>query len=204
MKKLIIGLGTGRCGTTSLVKLLNIQHDSNFTHEMRTNNAIVLPWEPNYNLATECIESILTRKETYIGDVAFYWLNYIDFIFKNYYNSIDIKIIALKRNKEHTVNSFFKRSGIYNSWVNHNNIKREWDIAFPKYDNISKYDAISKYYDEYYKILNEKMKKYSNKIKIFKTEDLNDKLMVCEMLEYLEFSNPICETNIRKNIYLNQ
>ena len=34
-KKVILGIGTGRCGTVSLSHLLNKQKDSRFSHELK-------------------------------------------------------------------------------------------------------------------------------------------------------------------------
>ena len=44
-KTLVFGIGTGRCGTTSLAKLLNSQENAFVGHELSP----ILPWEQNIN-----------------------------------------------------------------------------------------------------------------------------------------------------------
>ena len=50
MRRLVIGLGTGRCGTVSLSRLLNAQPDAQVRHELRP----YLPWAVD--------EALLARK----------------------------------------------------------------------------------------------------------------------------------------------
>jgi len=89
-KKLIIGIGTGRCGTVSLCELLNQQKFSNFSHERKP----LLEWKGTTDKLNSKIANILSRKGKYVGDIAFYYLPYVDYILNEYPGT---KVICLKK-----------------------------------------------------------------------------------------------------------
>ena len=94
-QNLIFGLGTGRCGTVSLSKLLNAQQDSFFTHENGDGN--LLPWRTDEEKINKYIQNILNRKRQFAGDVSFYLLPYVDLILKKYPST---RFVIMKRVKE--------------------------------------------------------------------------------------------------------
>jgi len=168
-KTLIVGSGCGRCGTLSLATLLDAQPDSTITHE----SGIPLPWEKSYIHFKLYVERIYnTYPGFFVGDIAFYTLNYTEYFFKMFPN---VKFVCLKRNKEDVVKSFIKMVNLHNT-SNVNIINGEhwnalwrtksqgitfWRHCLPKYDLPLK-EAWEKYYDDYYNIATDLEIKYSN------------------------------------------
>lgn len=183
MKKFIFGIGTGRCGTTSLSSLLNGQNNSNVSHEM--SGDILLPWKFDEKEYDRYIDSLHKRKQLFIGDVSFYLVNYIPQIIKDFPES---KIIVLKRNKQETINSFIKKIGPLEHWISNPRRFSIYDKCFPKFDfEIQKIKRISLYYDLYYSLVDQI--KYEDMIHL-DTNNLNNEECMKEMLEFCGFEKP--------------
>ena len=168
-KRLIIGLGTGRCGTWSLTKFLGAQPNTNSNHELR-----FLPWEFDAELGKANVDFLLNKNEEVAVDVGFYWLNYVDWLAKQ---NIDVRFICLQRDKKQTVDSWMTHTeelvkrGQGNHWTSQGKDKSWTSInCFPKYD-LSARKAIEKYWDEYYEKAN-KLWEVCN-FHIVPTEELN-------------------------------
>lgn len=194
---LIFGLGTGRCGTHSLAHLLNSQPNTVVTHEL--GGRPVLPWilnEGSIKLAHETINYLNSNGVN--GDVAFYWLPYVHTMLEH---SPNIKFVVLKRDRQAVIDSFMKWTPTRNHWKNHMGlewIENEWDQCFPTYSNdLTKEEAIGKYWDEYYETVDRLLRIYPDNMIIFQTEDLNNQEKVTKLLEWcgIEDIKPI--TNIR-------
>lgn len=197
--KVIIGLGSGRCGTLSLALLLDAQIETTISHE----GFIPLPWKvSSYHF--EWYKKYLNNLRFFgtIGDIAFYHLNYINLYLNDFPN---IKFVCFKRNKQDTINSLFELSNKFN--VNHWTDKSSsyWDknistedsdslkfrYCFPKYD-LNKLDALNKYYDDYYIIAEHIEKQIPNIFRIFDMkETLNSVNGQMELFKFLEINNPI-------------
>lgn len=170
MVDLVIGFGTGRCGTSSFARFLDKQSGINAAHEF-----VYLPWDVNirqfhHNLlhllmekggisAREIVRHIgfgtaISEPNTIVADIAWYWLNYIDFLHEFF---PDFKAICLKRNRAETVESWmYKSTPISNYWTREDS--QHWDNRwlfrgsmefFPQYD-LPKEEAIGRYWDDYY------------------------------------------------------
>lgn len=182
-KNIIFGLGTGRCGTVSLSKLLSSQEDCAITHEL---SKFRLPWEKNVNQFDFIMNSINSRSQKFIGDVGFYYLPYVEEILKNK-NS---KIIILKREKQKVISSYVKKTTSMNHWNEHDGkhwLFNSWDHCFPKFKTRTKEEAISKYYDHYYDLCQRISQENCFWIN---TEDLNNESVCLEMLKWCGFENP--------------
>jgi len=175
MGKLVIGLGTGRCGTRSLTKLLK-EWGIPASHEKYR-----LYWEPNKKILQRALGEM-------VSDVGFYWLNYVDLVLEQY---PDAKFVCLKRDKEKTVVSFARsfKSPLASkiAWINHPDgeevtrycdtvtqedldnmdpaarecVEMDWDtpyavrvtlpgIYFPAYDEDDAGGSLRTYWDKYY------------------------------------------------------
>ncbi len=152
IKQLIFGLGTGRCGTFSLTKLLNAQPSITIGHE-----ACPLPWIPNYDELSLALDKFLATDSLRVGDVAYWWLPYVAAILADYH---DAKFICLYRARELVTKSFFNNTPGRNLWTDpkSKHWKEEWedrdtDVYFPRY-NIDKLEAIGEYWDEYWERAN--------------------------------------------------
>ena len=175
MNKLVIGLGTGRCGTRSLTSLFQ-EWGIPSSHEKYR-----LYWEPNKKQLSEALGQM-------VSDVGFYWLNYVDLVIEQ---CPDAKFICLKRNKERMVASFarsFKSPLAHKiAWINHPDgeevtrycdtvtqedldnmdlatrecVEADWDtpyamrvtlpgLYFPAYDENDAEGSLRTYWDKYY------------------------------------------------------
>lgn len=184
-KKLIIGLGTGRCGTMSLANLLNYQDDCSVSHEL--NGAARLPWKQSPPMFDNFINRILDRNESVVGDVSFYCLPYANFFMSQF---DDVSFVILKRERQQTINSYMKKTYGRNHWVNHDgsNWKLDrWDDCYPKFEVDDKKAAIGEYYDLYYKLCK---KLPQDKCFWMETPELNDESKCLEMLNFAGFKNP--------------
>ena len=152
-KKIVIGLGSGRCGTHSLKDLLNEVPDIYATHELRGLPWLLDTWDAFGNLV-ELDSYADTINKTIISDVGFYWINYIYFLREWFPGA---KFICLKRAREKVVYSFYTKKPTPNWWTHpaskywdggHRNMAL-YDICFPRYD-LPKEKAIGAYWDIYY------------------------------------------------------
>lgn len=146
----ILGLGTGRCGSATLSTLLDQQKGICCFHEGE-----YMPWDRDIVAFYQSIVRLLNKAtESRIGNVAFYWKNYLPEIFRDLLNP---KVIVLKREKEKVVESFASLYQDKNHWSTPGG--KNWDgrdpqdapiaLMMPKYD-LNKKDAIAQYWEEYY------------------------------------------------------
>lgn len=170
MKQLIFGLGTGRCGTYSLAKLLDSQENSRCYHEL-----LFCKWKGDEERIDATLSSLLSYPTDITGDVGFYYLNYIPYIKRKEPTS---KFIVLQRDKEGVVESWDNHSGHNNHWDGH-------DPYFPSYD-LPKREAIAKYWIDYYKKVKELILEYPMSVRIWQMKDvLNDSEVQSDMLSFV-------------------
>ncbi len=205
MKKLIIGLGTGRCGTHSLSKLLGLQQDIYSSHEgLHGKNRNMLPW----NFDIEKIMEDLTysvemsKDKDIVANTGLYYLPYVPFLI----DLFDEKVffIVLKREKEEVIQSFYLRNIGYNPWVNHDAsywAQTPWDETFPKFEGVSsKKEAIGKYWEQYYSEVERIARQYPDRFFILNTDELNDEEKLKKLFDFLGIENPVfAKIHINKN-----
>jgi len=178
MKRMLFGLGTGRCGTMSLARILDSCKEACITHEGRvlTPHANgLLPWVVDEGLLWSNVKELREKDYPIVGDVGFYYLPYVDLILSRYPDS---KFISVQRDKEGTVESYMRKTVGRNHWQpigRGSNWRRDpkWDPCYPKYDSTTKYKALEKYWEEYYKTCKALSLKYPDNIRVFPMEDLN-------------------------------
>lgn len=224
-KSIVIGLGTGRSGTASLTSLLDQQIGGVCFHEMNPSCAVFSgnP-QPHINAAVEfrallaggdrarlCIDySRPTSVQTYnklqgmprlnlIGDIAYYYLNYVDEILATVPECV---FVCIKRDREQTISSWLNKSSIkrwkslwladrikswltrtpfyteYNYWQEHDGSRWKkdpvWDSCFPKFEASSKREAIGMYWDYYYLEAEKLQQKHPDCFRIFDVNDLGN------------------------------
>ena len=74
-----------------------------------------------------------------------------------------------------------------------------WDKCYPNFSAHSKEEALGLYWDYYYQLVNNLMKKYPNRIRIFQMTDLNNMEKVDTLLDFLGFDNKNVISNIQRN-----
>lgn len=204
-KKVILGIGTGRCGTVSLSDLLNKQENASFSHELKIkikkeiDYNTPLPWEYDKKQFNSAWNSILHYEGEYVGDVSMFWLPYLE---KLFVISEDLKVICLQRDKEEVINSYLKKTEGRNHWIKHDGQQWDfcpWDTSYPNFEVNNKVEALNLYWDYYYKLVNGLIKKHPNRIKVFQMIDLNNKEKVDALLTFAGFKNKKVVSNIQKN-----
>lgn len=174
---LIIGLGTGRCGTKSLASLLGKCKGISSSHEFRGRNSAPhrLSWYFSKKEIKERLNYIDKYEHPFVADVSSYYLNYIEYLVKNVKK---LKIIYLHRPIREVTNSFMSKTHFEtekdtNHWFSYshkdmkNGIYRKvsWDRCFPKYKRVkNKRRAILRYCRHYEKKMDKYFKKYPDKI----------------------------------------
>ena len=200
-KRLIFGLGTGRCGTVSLQKFLNFQKNTKISHE-----AIVSPWVFNQHYLDQLVNHIQQYAALYVGDVAFYYLNYVEQILKIY---PDAKFICLQRNKQETVKSYLAWTSDKQHWT-HRNSKQwkpgkedKYDDSYPKY-MMPKQEAINAYWDDYYRHAYYLQRQYPQNFKTYSTDQLNSREGQIEILSFIgcKPKDMVLNVGIQENRYL--
>jgi hypothetical protein len=132
-----------------------------------------------------------------VGDIAYYYLNYVDDLLKVVPDCI---FVCIKRDRAQTVSSWLKKSSIqrwpslwladrlkslltrtpfyteYNYWMEHDGSRwmRDpvWDSCFPKFKAQSKEEAIGLYWDYYYLEAERLQDLFPENFRIFPVEDL--------------------------------
>jgi len=202
-RRLLIGLGTGRSGSTSLTKLWRNQKNCYCSHEHPPR----LSWKvniPRFEFHRRRI-AILQSSYKFVGDVSHWWLPYIDRVIENFNN---VRVIVLKREKAATVNSFLKikgggGKGTVNHWVDHDGsywVKNIWDECYPSYCVETVKEAIEHYWDNYYKTVESLAKRFPSKINIFPTEMLEDPDTQREILSFCGFEKIQIVEDLRLNM----
>jgi hypothetical protein len=164
-RRQIIGLGTGRCGTESLSSLLT-QDDCFVSHEQYQ-----MDWHHNHHNLQNNLNLFRQRPESVVGDVAFWWLNYVPLV--------KAKFVCLKRDKSKTVRSFLKWFRNKDYWTSQANetdkvqkndnytvVFRSINTSFPKFPTLNVEHAINLYYDLYYTVAS-RFEKQLNNFRIF-------------------------------------
>ncbi len=174
---LVFGVGSGRCGTTSLRLFLDLQRGVSITHELNFEGIRQpMPWQVDRALARQQLDMLLQKPATIRGDIGFYWLPYTEWILEQY---PDTRFICLKRNKADTVSSYLRRAGDRNHWLQHDGTQWEldevWDKAFPKYGIEDRQEAVAEYWEDYYAVAGRLQRDHARRFRIFPVEALNSR-----------------------------
>ena len=182
-KTVFLGCGTGRCGTTSLAKLLASCEDAVCTHERRP----VLPWVFDEELFQERVTYFSQSSASLVGDVSYFYLPYLEHFIHIF---PQMKIVCLERDRQEVIESFMWKTGWHHHWYEHDGkdwVKYPlWDVTYPKYDIPDKAQAIGAYWDDYYQKIRLIAKKYPEKVQIFEMDILNTQQGQQRIFDFLE------------------
>lgn len=148
MAPVIIGLGTGRCGTHSLVEVLNAQEGVRAFHEPKP----ILNWNPAAE-AVDIVERFRAHLAAYEGqivaEVSLFLLLYAPLLLKKFPQA---RVLVLERSRELVIESYLRRSSRHgvDHWregpgIEHNT----WSCAYPRFEASSTAAAIGSYWDWY-------------------------------------------------------
>lgn len=183
--KLVLGIGTGRSGSTSLVRFLE-RHPSSFvSHErpprLKWSNTSVT--RLNVHLS---YMRILAGEFGLVADVAHWWLPYLEQVFDTF---PDAKVVGLKRRREETIASFERIKGTLNHWTTRYGKRWErnaWDECYPSYDTDDRPDAIGRYWDEYYLAVDRWAERYPGRVVSMATEALSTEAGLARLITFLD------------------
>lgn len=190
-QSIVLGIGSGRCGTLSLARVLNQQPDAQSSYE----EPPLLPW--NRTDGERLLRERFARfrrmgKARILGDVASFYLPYIE-------DAIavepDIRIVCLRRPREEVVASFCEWLDQTlplptNHWARqpapgwHHDPNRT--RIYPQYETQNREEGIRRYLDEYYQRVEELRRRYPEHIRLFDTyEALNTEGGLRELLTFV-------------------
>lgn len=178
---LILGLGTGRCGTKSIAKLFNLQENCAGYHER-----LMVPYDCNRAWGVHFVERMLGGDGTgtwpYRFEAASWYLHYAAFVMER---APDAKIVVMERDPDEVVRSFARLTSEppRNHWQPHDGANTDkYFNCFPTYDSgLKKEAAIRKYVDAYAAGVGYLAETYGDRLKRFPVRDLNDN-EACEQL----------------------
>jgi hypothetical protein len=183
-RQIIVGLGTGRCGTQSLSAFLSMQFKAIVLHERRSCH---VRWQGSEaevgDLLRWCRDASDVR---IVGDVGFYYLPYVEYALSREPRT---KFPCLQRDRTATVESYLRKTRRRNHWVRHRGIfyrHDKWDACYPKYDCSNKAQAIGRYWDDYYERAAQLESEFPANVRVFSTENLNTPAGQHQILDFLE------------------
>jgi len=171
MSRFVFGLGTGGCGTHSLVKLLCCQPRVRVAHE-----ELIQVWSPFiriggaaiiHNMKNLLVKMLMDKRYDIVGDVGYTILPYVDLIMALYPDS---KFICLQRDRDATIKSIIEHMGNRNQLIDNGQNNGRDLPKIPRSITIDRNEAAYQYYDMYYDTVNEYMTYYIDSIKIFNPE----------------------------------
>jgi hypothetical protein len=172
-------IGTGRCGTVSVARLLDACENTFVSHE---NPALRSPWHETDELSVETFTTHARwaqQEGLLVGDVALYWLPHIDRMREVF---PDLRVICLRRDKAATIASFERKCPGYTLVRPEDRMHRpDWWPLFPTIEAPTVREAWSRYYDLYY----EQAARIEGALHI-RTEHLSDDATLTRIFDFLE------------------
>jgi hypothetical protein len=181
----VLGLGSGRCGSTSLTALVGSAGDSIATHE----NPPLVYWEPLAEQRDFHFERLtrLAGHFALVFDASHWWLNLAEAFLAHFPGG---KIVGLHRELEACARSFLARKALGRGSINHwapagNGIWRHniWDPVYPTYPapasaaldpDGAKLESIRRYVREYNDALHALAERWPARVFLMGTEELAD------------------------------
>lgn len=176
-----IGIGTGRCGTVSLARIIGACAHTSVTHEGEEFRS---PWEkPDTAALDRFVEHVRRDRRAGLvtGDVAFYWLPHVERLRSEL---PDLKVICLKRRRQDTIRSFLhKCPGFSLLRPQDRPFNPLWWDQMPTIDAPTVEDAWGRYWDQYYQAA-----EAIPGVTIVRTEDLDHDATITAVFDVLDIN----------------
>ncbi len=207
--QVLLGLGTGRSGSTSLAALLATTDDCCCTHE----NPPLIFWTPEQEQLQFHIKRLkyLADYFSLVSDVSHWWLNALDSVFDCFPDS---KVIGMVRDVDECTRSFMRIRGYgwgsWNHWVPYGNgiwISHLWDPTYPTYSvpsyswinpDRAKYEMIARYVREYNDQLASLETRMPKQVMLVRTDELRDPGIQKRIFDFAGVSGRV--SNIELNV----
>ena len=169
---IILGVGTGFCGSRSLARVLNQQP----AFQVSVNDARLLPWKRPAGVAVLPERLARWRKQRdgqVLGDVGSSYLPYVEELVAL---EPAVRIVCLKRPREEVVTAFCQwLDDRYPLQINHWAEKPAaewhhdplWTRCYPQYDTPDREEGLRRYWTEYYGRAEELAKRFPQNFRIF-------------------------------------
>jgi len=182
--QVVIGVGPGRCGSTSLSQMLGTIPDSCCTHE----GPPPIFWEPTVEQVDFHVRrfALLAQYHSVVSDVSHWWLNAVDQVWDRL---AQIHVIGLVRDPEDCAESFMRIQGFgkgsWNPWAPRGHdfwLAGSWAATYPSYPvpDLSKHDPdqvkleqIARYVREYNEQMKELAASRPDRVKLMPTAALS-------------------------------
>jgi hypothetical protein len=194
--RVVLGIGSGRTGSTSLAAMLATIGGSCCTHE----NPPLISWKPE----PEEIEFHLRRfrrlapYHPLVADVSHWWLNVCDRFFAEF---PEARVVGTFRTLESCAGSFMRIKGSgrgsYNHWAPYGNgiwAAARWDPAYPTYPvpehatldpDGAKLELITRYVQEYNDAMHALGRRFPAKVMLVSTESLDDEAVQNAIFDFV-------------------
>jgi hypothetical protein len=205
--RIVLGIGSGRSGSTSLAAMLATVNGSCCTHE----NPPLISWTPE----PEEIEFHLLRfrrlasYHPLVADVSHWWLNVMDLFFAEF---PEARVIGTFRAVASCAASFMRIKGSgrgsYNHWVPYDNgtwAAARWDPAYPTYavpehaaldpDGV-KLELIARYVREYNDAMHTLARRRPTTVMLLHTEKLDDEAVQTAIFDFVELRGTVARTRL--------
>jgi len=191
---LIIGLGTGRCGTQSLSRFLSNQPGMIVLHEGTIDgHDHPFRWQDDHDRVRSWVEGLpgLLGHPAYCGDVGMYFLPYCEFLI-----ALDpgIRFVCLERDRAEVIESFVRHTPGRHPWMHHDGshwrIDPVWDAVYPKFDEPDKCRAVGLYWDLYHAEVSRLVECHPDKVRRFPTDSLNSREGRTAILDFVGYRGP--------------
>lgn len=192
--QLVVGLGSGRSGTTSLAKFLDAQPNAYVVHEggytTRFFRHVVgefLPWEVDIAALERWHHGLSERAKgaALYGDVGASFLPYVPHILEHWPQT---KFVCLKRDRQAVIESFMHITPGVNSWSKNSSVAGVpdfWDAMHPDMQEDDKEKAIGKYWDMYYEKAAAYAQRYPHAFAVYELEVMNTRSGRDRILDFI-------------------
>jgi tetratricopeptide (TPR) repeat protein len=188
-QRVVIGLGTGRCGSSSLAFLLDKQTGASVTHESKP-----LKWDATAAEVRAQINTLRDRPYPLVGDVGPYYLPHVEKLL----DDPSIVFVGMRRDKEATVRSLQAWTRGKDHWRAQEK-PDPWDSCFPMIEAPTKAEAIEAYWDQYYDTLERLQERFPDRVRIFDMGHLNDADAIRSLLLFTGIEDPNVLVGVRRN-----
>jgi hypothetical protein len=205
--RIVLGIGSGRTGSTSLAAMLATIAGSCCTHE----NPPLISWKPE----PEELEFHLGRfhrlaaYHPLVADVSHWWLNVLDRFFAEF---PEARVVGTLRAVESCAASFMhikgSGRGSYNHWVPYGNgiwAAARWDPAYPTYPvpeqaaldpDGAKLALIVRHVQEYNDAMCALAQRFPAKVILVRTESLDDEAVQNAIFDFVGLHGTFARTHL--------
>lgn len=201
--RIVLGLGTGRSGSTSLSYLLAAQSDTCFSHE----HAPLIPWYQGASQFRFHMNrmAVLARLYGCVADVSHWWLPKLEEVIRLFPH---VRVVVTRRDRQETIDSFLAIKGArstakpINHWTVHDGKvfqRNLWDACYPKFNAQSLPQALGMYWDDYYEKAQIFADRYPAHVRVFDIDQLSSPVGQREILQFCGYTDITTVNESKKN-----